>query len=71
MIFLQWNPKLLLFLGPGLEEIPQNLEGYREGRGQEKMERERESWVPGEAETLNGLLSMSKSYFLASCTNVP
>lgn len=26
--------------------------------------RERESWVPGEAETLNGLSNMSKSYFL-------
>lgn len=34
--------RLLVFLGAGLEEIPQDLEGDREGRGKEKMERDRE-----------------------------
>lgn len=43
MIFLHRDPRLLFFLGAGLEEIPQDLEGDREGGGKEKMERDREA----------------------------
>lgn len=40
MIFLHRD--LLVFLGAGLEEIPQNLQGDKEGSEIEKVETDRE-----------------------------